>query len=166
MLNQTMETTHELSEIESQTAFNSVSDTIRRYVAFISDNLNYVISAEYVTEIITNHTITRLPLVPPYISGIINLRGQIIPIIDVRRRMGKSPSDTTSLENNCIIVLNIHGTEIGITVDTITKALDIDESAISPMPTSNQDELVNGIQTTTSGETVLFFDCCMLINSY
>lgn len=143
-----------------------VSDTLCRYVAFISDGLTYVISARYVTEIITNHEATRLPMVPSYISGIINLRGQIIPIIDVRCRMGKSPMEETALDHHCIIVLNIRGTEIGITVDTITKALDIDESSIAPMPTNNQEKLVSGIQTTPDGQTVLFFDCDALIDSY
>lgn len=146
-------------------ADDSASDTLRRYVAFISDGLTYVISAAYVTEIITNHTTTHLPMVPSYISGIINLRGQIIPIIDVRRRMGKPPLEETEAAHNCIIVLNIRGTEIGITVDTITKALDIDEAGISPMPTSSKEILVNGIQTLPDGQTVLFFDCNMLIDN-
>lgn len=145
---------------------DGVTDTLCRYVAFICDGLTYVISARYVTEIITNHQATTLPMVPDYISGIINLRGQIIPIIDVRRRMGKPPMEEMALERHCIIVLNIQGTEIGITVDTITKALDIDESAISPMPANNQEKLVSGIQTTPDGQTVLFFDCSALTCDY
>lgn len=152
-------------EFDSLSA-ESASDTLNRYVAFVCDGLTYVISATYVTEIITNHTTTHLPMVPSFISGIINLRGQIIPIIDVRRRMGKPPLEERDAAYHCIIVLNIRGTEIGITVDTITKALDIDEARISPMPTSSQEILVNGIQTLADGQTVLFFDCNMLIDHF
>lgn len=141
-------------------------DTISRYVAFISDGLAYVISADYVMEIITNYAITHLPMVPSYISGIINLRGQIISIIDVRRRMGKAPADGGAPASNCIIILNVDGVELGITVDTVTKAMDIDEARISPMPSGNREKLVNGILTTPAGETVLFFDCHTLVGSY
>ena len=55
--------------------------------------------------------------------------------------------------------------EIGIIVDTVTKTLDISEAAIAPMPANNRQELVNGIQTTPDGETVLFFDHEMLVNT-
>ena len=142
------------------------AESLSRYVAFISNGLTYVINASCVTEIITNHSIRKLPMVPSYIPGIINLRGQIIPIVDVRRRMGNYyPSDESSKRQNCIIVINIHAMEIGIIVDTVTKTLDISEAAIAPMPANNRQELVNGIQTTPDGETVLFFDHEMLVNT-
>ena len=136
------------------------AESLSRYVAFISNGLTYVINASCVTEIITNHSIRKLPMVPSYIPGIINLRGQIIPIVDVRRRMGNYyPSDESSKKQNCIIVISIHA------MDTVTKTLDISEAAIAPMPANNRQELVNGIQTTPDGETVLFFDHEMLVNT-
>ena len=73
-----------------------------RFLTFSSNDLNIGVSTNYVIEIITNHTITMLPLVPDYVKGIINLRGQIIPIIDIRLRMGKPSIDYTS--STCIIV--------------------------------------------------------------
>lgn len=161
----TTDTTYPMSE-NGLKADGTAADTIHRYVAFISDGLAYVISADYVMEIITNYAITHLPMVPSYISGIINLRGQIISIIDVRRRMGKAPAEESASKSNCIIVLNVDGVELGITVDTVTKALDIDEARISPMPSGNREKLVNGILTTPAGETVLFFDCHTLVGSY
>ena len=82
------------------------------------------------TEIITNHTITIIPLVPDYVKGIINLRGQIIPIIDIRLRMGKPSIDYTS--TTCIIVLNIDDTNLGIIVDSVQQVIDIDKAQISP----------------------------------
>ena len=80
-----------------------------KYLLFCSDNLLFGVSADYVVEIITNHAITKLPLVPNYIRGIINLRGQIIPIVDIRLLLGQ-PSQS----DNCIIILNIEDTLVGI----------------------------------------------------
>ena len=65
-----------------------VSVSTERFLTFSSNGLNIGVSTNYVIEIITNHIITVLPLVPDYVKGIINLRGQIIPIIDIRLRMG------------------------------------------------------------------------------
>ena len=59
-----------------------------KYLICLSDGLRYGLDAEQVVEIITDHTITPLPCVPGYVQGVINLRGQIIPVIDLRLRLG------------------------------------------------------------------------------
>lgn len=150
-------------DYDDSEAFDADSETIHRHLAFISDGLTYAINVGYVIEIITNHAITILPMVPSYIAGIINLRGQIIPIIDIRLRMGKAPS--LQSESNCIIVLNIDSMDIGIMVDNVSQVLDIDESKISPMPSSSHQELVSGILNLTEEETILFFNCDLLMEN-
>ena len=90
-----------------------------RFLTFSSNGLNIGVSTNYVIEIITNHSITMLPLAPDYVKGIINLRGQIIPIIDIRLRMGKPSIDYTS--STCIIVLDINSIQIGIIVDAVSR---------------------------------------------
>ena len=97
-----------------------------RFLTFSSNGLNIGVSTNYVIEIITNHSITMLPLAPDYVKGIINLRGQIIPIIDIRLRMGKPSIDYTS--STCIIVLNINSVQIGIIVDAVQQVMDIDQN--------------------------------------
>ena len=114
-----------------------------RFLTFSSNGLNIGVSTNYVIEIITNHSITMLPLAPDYVKGIINLRGQIIPIIDIRLRMGKPSIDYTS--STCIIVLNINSVQIGIIVDAVQQVMDIDQSQISPVPVENQQELISGM---------------------
>ena len=64
-----------------------------KYLIFSSDGLLYGIKADLVKDIITDYTITYLPKVPGYVKGVINLRGQIIPILDIRLRLGKMPQD-------------------------------------------------------------------------
>ena len=117
-----------------------------KYLLFCSDNLLFGVSADYVVEIITNHAITKLPLVPNYIRGIINLRGQ--------------PSQS----DNCIIILNIEDTLVGILVDTVQKMIDVDTALILPSPSQDTRNLVSGMCSLSEEQTMLVFDCPQILN--
>lgn len=138
-------------------------DTSKKFLAFLSDELLFGVNAAYVTEIITNHHITMLPMVPNYIKGIINLRGQIIPILDIRLKMNKADMDYT--DTSCIIVLDINSVLIGILVDTVSQVVDVYEDKISPPTANNKQELVNGMVSLSSGVVMLLLDCELLINN-
>jgi len=103
-------------------------------------------------------------MVPDFIKGIINLRGQIVPIIDIRLRMGKSMSEYT--DTTCVIVLDIDTVNIGIIVDSVEQVLDIDKSQISPIPVEDQQGLTNGMISLSSQEVLLFLNCEELIRTY
>lgn len=133
----------------------------KKYLTFLSDGLLFGVNAAYVTEIITNHHITKLPMVPDFIKGIYNLRGQIIPIIDIRLRMHKPEMEQT--DATCIIVLSINSTFIGMLVDTVSQVTDVYEDRISPPPVNNRQELINGIVSLAEGTTMLLLDCELLI---
>lgn len=135
-----------------------------RFLTFSSDGLSIGISTNYVIEIITDHSITMLPLVPDYVKGVINLRGQIIPIIDIRLRMGKPSIEYT--DTTCIIVLDINSTQIGIIVDAVQQVMDINQSLISPVPVENQLELINGMVSSGDRSVILFLDCEKLVQTY
>lgn len=137
---------------------------LERFLTFNTDGLTVAISTNYVIEIITNHAITMLPLVPDYVRGIINLRGQIIPIIDIRLRMGKPAIDYTS--TTCIIVLNIDSAYIGIIVDNVQQVVDIDRSKIAAVPVENQQELIDGMISMEDHSVILFLDCKQLTQTY
>ena len=130
-----------------------------KYLICISEGLLYGIDAEQVETIITDHTITRLPRVPHYVRGIINLRGQIIPIIDIRLRLGKPEAD-----ENCIIVVNVGNDCIGILVDGVDKMVDVLPSSILPMPTQNPQKLISGMCSLPEGKTLLILDCGLLLH--
>ncbi|MDE7221257.1 MAG: chemotaxis protein CheW [Oscillospiraceae bacterium] len=130
-----------------------------KYLICISDGLLYGIDAEQVETIITDHTITRLPRVPHYVRGIINLRGQIIPIIDIRLRLGKPQAD-----EDCIIVVNIGSDCMGILVDGVDKMVDIRQDSILPMPTQNPQKLISGMCSLPDGGTLLILDCGLLLH--
>lgn len=141
---------------------NSVST--ERFLTFTSDGLTIGASTDYVIEIITNHAITPIPLVPEYVRGIINLRGRIIPIIDIRLRMGKPALEHES--TTCIIVLEIDSIYIGIIVDDVQQVLDIDREQISSVPVENQQELINGMISNGDRSVILLLDCNELAHAY
>lgn len=130
-----------------------------KYLLFVSNGLLLGVTAADVVEIITNHTITRLPLMPDYIRGIINLRGQIIPIVDIRTLFGQPTQ-----EDACIIILNSGGTQLGILVDAVEKMVDIETQNILTTPPQNRKELVCGICSLEDGQTMLVFDCEQVLN--
>lgn len=131
----------------------------QKYLIFVIDNLKLGVDAGYVVEIITNHVATYLPKVPEFIRGIINLRGQMIPIVDVRLRLGKP-----SLEQSLVIVLNIEGTQLGILVDSVDQMVDIFNKNILPMPPHSVQQLVSGMCSLPDGSgTMMVLDCEQLM---
>jgi cheW protein len=115
----------------------------KKFLAFESDKLSYAIDADYVKEIIMVNTITRLPKLPAFIRGVINLRGQVVPIMDMRIRMGRSKTEFT--DDTCIIVMNIDDVQVGLLIDAVSQMVDIPEVNISTLPLSKHQELVDGI---------------------
>ena len=149
-----------LFAVEPEEAPVVVQDsTMDKYLLFVSDSLLFGVPAEYVVEIITNHIITKIPLVPSYIEGIINLRGQIIPIVDIRLLLGHPAQ-----EDSCIIILNIDGVMVGILVDTVQKMVDVDRKSILPAPPQNSQNLVSGMCALDDEKTMLVFDCAQILN--
>ena len=131
-----------------------------KYLLFMSDGLLFGTRAEYVVEIITNHAVTPVPLVPDYIRGIINLRGQILPLVDIRLLLGHPPA-----ENDCIIILNIDGTMVGILVDTVLKMMDIEKASILSAPPQHTQAMVSGMCSLEDGQTMLVFDCPQILSN-
>ena len=95
-------------------------------------NEDYGIEIPFVTEIIGIQEITRLPEMPDFIKGVINLRGKVIPVMDVRTRF-KLPFKEYD-ERTCIIVVDINETAVGLVVDEVREVMDIPESQIEPPP--------------------------------
>lgn len=98
-------------------------------VAFNLANEEYGVDILNVQEIIRPTIITRVPKAPDYLVGVINLRGNVVPVIDLRKRFGIT--GTASNEQNCrIIILSIFDLKIGITVDRVTEVLRLSKENI------------------------------------
>ena len=130
-----------------------------KYLIFSSDSLMYGIKAEQVKDIITDYTITYVPHVPNYVKGVINLRGQIVPIVDIRLRLGKPEAD-----ENCIMVVNEGSDSMGILVDGVDKMVGVRRDTILPMPTQNPQKLISGMCSLPDGKTLLILDCALLLH--
>ena len=112
-------------------------DTQRgRYLTFTLEDNVYGLPIRFVIEIIGIQEATRVPETPDYVKGIINLRGRIIPLIDVRLKFGKN--EIPYNERTCIIVIDVNSAAIGLIVDKVEDVLTIDDSQIAAPPESGK----------------------------
>lgn len=108
-------------------------DTLKdRYLTFSLDKEIYGIEVRYVTEIIGLQPITQIPELPEYVRGIINLRGRIIPVMDVRLRFNKMQGEYN--DRTCIVVVDISDSLIGLIVDSVSEVITIPEQDIVDPP--------------------------------
>ena len=103
-------------------------------VSFRLANEEYGVDIMRVQEIILPGQITQMPQVPDYICGLINLRGSVIPIVDLRKRFGLTVAKKD--ENTRIIVVNVAGKTIGIVVDAVNEVLRFSSEQTEPPPSS------------------------------
>ena len=102
------------------------------FMTFQTGKEYFGISISYVNEIIAMQTITKIPEVEDYIKGLINLRGKIIPVIDVRVRFKMEPKEYTG--RTCIIVIDVKSTVVGLIVEKIAEVDTIKDEDIVPPP--------------------------------
>ena len=103
-----------------------------KYVTFKSGNEFFGLKIEYVNEIIVFQEITEIPESEDYVKGLINLRGKIIPVIDVRLRFKQEPFEYN--DRTCIIVINVRDLVVGLIVEKIAEVVEITEENILPSP--------------------------------
>lgn len=134
-----------------------------RFLTFSIEKETYGIEITYVTEIIGIQPITEIPELPEYVKGIINLRGKIIPVMDVRLRFKKEPREYN--DRTCVIVIDIESISIGLIVDSVSEVLTIPDADIVPPPEVHKsgNKYIKGIGKVES-EVKLLLDCKKLIN--
>lgn len=110
-----------------------IEDTQKgRFLTFLLGKESYGIEIKYVTEIIGIQEITEIPELPEYVKGIINLRGKIIPVMDVRLRFKKEAKEYN--DRTCVIVVDIKDISVGLIVDNVAEVLTIPEQDIVEPP--------------------------------
>lgn len=119
-----------------QTEQNHSSEKLQ-YLTFLLDDELFAIGILAVKEIIEYGGLTVVPMMPSSVRGVINLRGAVVPVIDLSARFGKPSKETT--KRTCIIIAEIESEgarqDIGIIVDTVNEVLDLPSSDIEPAPT-------------------------------
>ncbi len=132
----------------------------QKYLIFMAGHLKLGVVAEDVVEILNNQVITYLPMVPEFIRGIINMRGQMIPILDIRARLGMESQEG----DNLVVVINLGEVQLGILVDGVDQMLDIPKVNIHPLPANSTQMLVSGMCSLPDGSgTMMVLDCAQLM---
>lgn len=118
-----------------------------KYLFFRIDRESYGIGIRHIIEIVELQRISMVPDMPTYVKGVINLRGKVIPVVDLRLRFGMNerPYD----DRTCIVVSEIGGVSLGFIVDTVEEVLEIPETQVEPAPrfktVSGQDRYILGM---------------------
>jgi len=128
---------HNLAEAHATNAGDDQAFNEGKFLTFVLSNESYGISITKVREIIGMMPVTRVPQSCGFIKGVINLRGKVIPVIDLRRRFGMAETDDTN--RTCIIVVEIDAqgggnVQMGIVVDSVSEVLNIPGDDIEEPP--------------------------------
>ena len=135
-----------------------------KFLTFSLGKEYYGLGIRYVTEIIGIQHITDIPELPDYIKGIINLRGSIIPVMDVRLRFKKTFREYD--DRTCIIVVDVQDTSVGLIVDAVSEVVTIlDEDIVTPprMSQMSGNRYIKGIGK-IGDEVTLLLDCDKLLS--
>ncbi|MDR1619363.1 MAG: chemotaxis protein CheW [Clostridiales bacterium] len=140
---------------------------MKRYLTFALGGEEFCINISNVIEIIGVQPITRLPAVPAFIKGIINLRGRIIPVIDMRVRFHKE--EVAYNDRTCVVVVEVQGVQeltVGLIVDSVTEVLSLADGQIVPPPrqrgAGEQNKYICGIGR-VDNQVKLMLDCEKLL---
>jgi purine-binding chemotaxis protein CheW len=109
-----------------------------KFLTFPLGNEEYGLKIRYVTEIVGIQKITVVPDMPQFVKGVINLRGKVIPVMDVRLRF--KLIEKSYDEQTCIIVVNIRNAAVGLIVDTVSEVISICDDNIDPPPSVKKED--------------------------
>lgn len=127
-----------------------------KFLTFFLSGEEYGIEILKVHEIIGLLPITRVPHTQLCLKGVINLRGKVIPVVDLRLKFGMPAAETTS--ETCIIVAHIRGIDVGVIVDRVSEVIDIRDDEIEPAPsfgTGFETDFILGIGNTQEKVQIL-----------
>ena len=126
-------------EIQSVTILDVDNEDAHKYLTFLLPGKIYAVSIMKVKEIIEYGNVIDVPMMPDFINGAINLRGQVIPVIDLSVRLGGDVVDVT--RRSCIVVVDLlladKAMKVGLLVDAVSNVIDFQESQIDDAPSFN-----------------------------
>lgn len=135
-----------------------LDDLSGRFLTFYIDNTFYGIELLHIIEIISVQPITSVPGLPNYFKGIINLRGKVVPVIDVRLKFNQP--ERAYDDKTCIIVITIHDMQVGLIVDSVAEVVTVgnDERNGPPDLGKNGERYLSSIAK-VGDKVILNIDC-------
>ena len=118
--------------MEQQRKTRAQSAEADQMISFAIGEEHYGVDIQEVKEVIRIREITQLPKAPTFVKGVINLRGDVIPIIDLREKFGLEQLDYTEVTR--VIVVEVDGKSIGMVVDSVSNVIKIPQDEIEPPP--------------------------------
>ena len=136
----------------------TTEDPIFQYVTFRLDEETYGINVMQIQEVLRYTEIAPVPGAPDYVIGIINLRGNVVTVIDTRKRFGLC--DTEVSDHTRIVVLEIEGQVVGVLVDSVAEVVYIKQSEVETAPNVGNDESARFIQgvCNKNGELIILVE--------
>jgi len=126
-----------MNDLNSSIAGENEDTQKGKFLTFHLAKEDYGIEIRYVTEIIGIQKITEVPDMPAFVKGVINLRGKVVPVMDVRSRFGMPSRDYD--DRTCIIVVDVDDKSVGLVVDKVNEVADIPDQQIEPPPKTNRE---------------------------
>lgn len=120
---------YQAEHIDEETMPARATDTQNKYFSFWLDGQLYAVPVKYIVQIVGMQPLTVLPEAPHYLKGVVNLRGDVIPVIDMKLRLSMDESPCT--ENTCIVIMSAHGRMAGYIVDRVEEVSSIGKEAFS-----------------------------------
>lgn len=136
-----------------------------QYLTFLLDGEAFAVDILNIREIIEFGNLTTVPLMPEFIRGVINLRGAVVPVVDLANRLGRTVGAVT--RRTCIVILDVHADTpgsghvvhtLGMVVDVVNEVLDINHADIEPAPafgTHIRSDFISGMGKVDSGFVII-----------
>jgi len=130
------------------------TEEIVQLVGFVVGEEEFAVPILAIQEIIKPIEWTRVPFVPDYVLGVFNLRGNVLPLIDLRKKFGAPSNDID--ENTRFIVMKIKGEDVAFVIDRLTSAIRIPKKDILPPPDTynNEDDIIEGVGRLDDGRII------------
>jgi len=130
------------------------TEEIVQLVGFVVGDEEFAVPILSIQEIIKPIEWTRVPFVPDYVLGVFNLRGNVLPLIDLRKKFGASSDEID--ENTRFIVMKIKGEDVAFVIDRLTSAIRIPKKDILPPPDTynNEDDIIEGVGRLNDGRII------------
>ncbi len=152
-----------MNQIAAKQDYSSQDDPILQWVTFKLENEKYGVNVMQVQEVLRMTDIAPVPGAPHYVVGIVNLRGNVVTVIDTRTRFGLMPREAD--DDTRIIVIEAEGQVVGILVDSVAEVIELRGSEIETTPNVGNEESSKFIRGVTSqeGELIILIDLNKLL---
>ena len=140
------------------------AETAVQYIVVRIGNEQYGINIKYIDNIVRNQKITRVPKTQTYYKGVINLRGEIIPVMSIRLKLGLEDDEFT--DKTRIIIVKIEGANIGVIVDQVREVVTLDDDNTEKITRTSRDDAASGYISSigkSKGELISLLDIVGLI---